>query len=192
MRLTFQPLTPKRWDDFETLFGPRGACGGCWCMSWRLPRNEFEAGKSGNNRIAIRTIVRDGREPGILAYHKDRAVGWCSVAPRLEFDFLARSRVLKPIDELPVWSVSCLFVAKDCRGQGVAVGLLKAAAKFVQAHGDRVVEGYPVVPNKNPMPAAFAWTGTPTVFERAGFKEVARGSPGRPIMRRYLGRQPRS
>jgi GNAT superfamily N-acetyltransferase len=190
MRLKYHPLTPDRWDDFEALFGPRGACGGCWCMYWRLPRKDFEAGKSGGNRIALRTIVQGGREPGLLAYDGGRAVGWCSVAPRAEFDYLARSRVLRPIDDTPAWSVSCLFVAKEFRGRGVAVGLLKAAAGFVKAHGGRVIEGYPVVPRKRPMPAVLAWTGTPAAFERAGFAPAAVSPTGRPIMRRRLGRSP--
>jgi len=186
MSLTFHPLTADRWGDLEFLFGPRGACGGCWCMYWRLPRKQFEAGKSGGNRIALQTIVKGGHEPGLLAYDAHRAVGWCSVAPRSEFDYLARSRVLKPIDSQPVWSVSCLFVSKGDRGRGVAVGLLKAAAGFVRARGGRIIEGYPVVPRKPPMPAVFAWTGTPGVFERAGFAPAAETGTGRPIMRRRL------
>ena len=92
----------------------------------------------------------------------------------------------EPIDDTPVWSVSCLFVQRMYRRQGVSVGLLRAAVEHVRAQGGRVVEGYPVVPYQEEMPAAFAWTGTVSAFLKAGFREVARGSPKRPIMRRLM------
>ena len=101
--LTFSPLTPSRWDDFADLFGPRGATGGCWCMWWRITNKEFEANKGEGNRMAIKDLVDKGTIPGILAYDGDQAIGWCSVAPREEFTRLERSRILKPVDEQPVW-----------------------------------------------------------------------------------------
>lgn len=182
-RLEFHPLTPDRWDDFAALFGPRGACGGCWCMVWRLPRSEFERGKGDGNRDALRALVEEGEEPGLLAYHGGRAVGWCAVAPRDRYPALARSRVLRPLDDTPVWSVSCLFVAKEYRKCGVSVRLLKAAAKHVKARGGRVLEGYPVEPKGVNAPAPFVWTGLPSAFLAAGFVECTRRSPTRPVMR---------
>jgi GNAT superfamily N-acetyltransferase len=100
------------------------------------------------------------------------------------------SRVLAPVDDRPVWSVSCLFIAKPFRRQGVSVALIGAATKFARSHGARVVEAYPVVPYSDAMPAAFAWTGTVSAYERAGFREVARRSEARPIMRRTLKAPP--
>jgi GNAT superfamily N-acetyltransferase len=94
--------------------------------------------------------------------------------------------VLAPVDERPVWSISCLFIAKPFRRQGVSVALIGAATKFARSRGARVVEAYPVVPYSDAMPAAFAWTGTVSAYERAGFREVARRSAARPIMRREL------
>ena len=181
--LTFQPLTPEHWDAFETLFGERGACGGCWCMFWRRPRAEFLKGKGAGNRRAMQALVRGGTEPGILAFARDEPVGWCAVAPREEYLALGRSRILKAVDDTPVWSVSCLFVAKEYRKRGVSVALLRAVIDFVAERGGRVVEGYPVEPKSPAMPAAFAWTGLATAFLRAGFHEHRRGSPTRPIMR---------
>jgi GNAT superfamily N-acetyltransferase len=182
-KLIYYPLTRSRWVDFEALFGARGACGGCWCMVWRLPRKQWEQQKGDGNRDAMRDLVKSGAEPGVLAYDGDKPVGWCSVSPREEFVGLERSRVLKPIDDRPVWSVSCLFVAKEYRRTGVSVGLLKAAIDHVKKNGGRTVEGYPVEPYTENMPAPFAWTGTLAAFENAGFTEAARGSPSRPIMR---------
>jgi GNAT superfamily N-acetyltransferase len=184
--LTFRPLIPARWKDFEDLFGERGACGGCWCMYWRLPRQTFEAQKGAKNRLAMKRIVSSGNVPGILAYYDGKAVGWCSVAPRESFPALGRSRILKPLDDKPVWSVACLFVAKPYRRKGVTVGLLRAAADYVAARGGRIVEGYPVEPKTDSVPDVFAWTGLASAFRKAGFKECARRSDTRPIMRRRV------
>ena len=182
-RLTFHPLTPARWADFERLFGERGACGGCWCMWWRLKRSVFDKQKGAGNKRAMKAIVRKGEVPGIIAYAGKEPIGWCSVAPRDDFSALERSRILKPVDEQPVWSVVCFFVERAHRSSGVSVELLKAAVAHAKRHGARIVEGYPVEPKQDRMPDAFAWFGLASAFERAGFKEVARRSPTRPIMR---------
>ena len=74
-------------------------------------------------------------------------------------------------------------MARGWRGKGVSVELLKAAKKYAKARGARIVEGYPVEPRTSKMPDAFAWTGTAAAFRQAGFREVLRRSPSRPIMR---------
>lgn len=177
------PLTPDRWDDFVQLFGPRGACGGCWCMTWRLGSRDFDAGKGDKNRRAMRQRVKRGPPPGLLAYHDDLPVGWVSVAPRTEFVRLEGSRVLAPLDALPVWSVSCLYLAKVARRQGLSSRLLRAAADFAFAHGAPAVEGYPVIPKQAAMPDVFAWTGIAASFENVGFTKAGGRSPARPIYR---------
>jgi GNAT superfamily N-acetyltransferase len=179
----FEPLTPERWPDVVKLFGPRGACAGCWCMVWRRPRAAWERGKGSGNRDAFRRIVRTGPPPGVLAYAGGEPVGWCAVAPREAYVQLERSRVLKRIDAEPVWSVSCLFVTRTWRRRGLSVALLRAAGDFAASQGARIVEGYPVEPSSGTVPDAFAWTGTAAAFRSAGYEEVARGSPKRPIMR---------
>jgi GNAT superfamily N-acetyltransferase len=185
--LEIEPATADRWADIVALFGRRGACGGCWCMYWRRSAAEYERGKGQGNRDALRRLVAGGATPGLLAYAGGAPVGWCAVGPRETYPRLERARVLKRIDDRPVWSVVCLFVAKDCRRRGVSVALLEAAAAFAASRGARMLEGYPVEP-RGAMPDAFAWTGTAAAFRAAGFREAARGSPTRPIMRRALGR----
>lgn len=183
MRLEFHPLTPQRWDDVAALFGPRGACGGCWCMFWKLPRTQVALGRGAGNRRAFRRIVKSGRVPGILAYADGTPVGWCAVEPRAAYPALARSRVLAPVDAQPVWSVTCFYVARGWRRKGVTVQLLRAAVKHVRRHGGRNVEGYPVAPKPyHRSSTAFAWTGFAPAFEAAGFRDCAGRS--RPIMRR--------
>jgi len=184
LELKFKPLQPGTWDDFVTLFGERGACGGCWCMLWRLTRRQFEQQKGQGNKLAMQAIVNSGHVPGILAYHAGQAVGWCAVAPRASYPALARSRILKPVDDRPCWSVACLFIQRSWRKKGVATQLIQAAAAYARSQGATLLEGYPVEPqSERDIPAAFAWTGIPNAFHRAGFKETARRSPTRPIMR---------
>lgn len=180
---TFHPLTAERWPDLETLFGTRGACGGCWCMLWRLPRKTFEAQKGEGNRIALQTIVESHEIPGILAYTGDTPAGWCAIAPRETYPALDRSRILAPVDDVAIWSISCFFIAKEHRKKGLSVAMLHAAIDFVREHGGTMVEGYPVEPKSATMPATFAWTGLASAFLKAGFQEVARRSTTRPIMR---------
>ena len=187
-KLEFHPVTAKRWRDLEKLFGERGACGGCWCMCWRLKRSQFEKQKGAGNKKALKKMVAAGEVPGLLAYAGREPVGWCSVAPREAFPVLENSRILKRVDDQPVWSASCFFVARPYRRQGLSVKLLRAAVAYAKKKGARMVEGYPVEPKKSPMPDVFAWTGLADAFRRAGFKEVLRRSPTRPIMR-YLARK---
>jgi len=177
------PVTAARWQDLEKLFGPRGACGGCWCMWWRSKRSQFEKRKGEGNRQALKGIVDSGEIPGLLAYVHGEPIAWCSVAPRETYPALERSRVLKRIDDRPVWSIVCLFVAKPFRGQGVSVKLLRAAVEFAKDHGATIVEGYPIEPRTTRMPDAFAFTGVTSAFRQAGFVEVLRRSETRPIMR---------
>jgi GNAT superfamily N-acetyltransferase len=187
LKLAFYSLTPERWTDFEDLFGERGACGGCWCMLWRLTRKEFEAQKGEGNRLSMKTIVNSGEVPGILAYHNNKPIGWCAIAPRNSYPALARSRILQPVDDRPCWSVACLFIEKSNRKMGVSAELLRAATEYAKLQGAELVEGYPVEPKlEKDIPPAFAWTGIPKAFIRAGFKEVVRRSPTRPIMRLEL------
>lgn len=190
--LTFHSLTSRNWKDLETLFGPRGACGGCWCMFWRLPRTQFNQQKGEGNRAAFQKLARSKTPLGILAYAAEQPVAWCGVAPRESYPALERSRILKPIDDTPVWSVTCLFVSKPFRRRGITPRLLKAAVTYAGENGAEAVEGYPVEPKKASMPDPFAWTGIASAFLKAGFKEKLRRSETRPIMRYDLSNQKRT
>lgn len=182
----FHPLTRSRWNDFEKLFGQRGACGGCWCMSWRLQSSEFRKGKGDKNKRAMQKIVCSGEVPGIIAYFGKEPVGWCSIAPREKFVSLERSRVLARIDDEPVWSISCFFVAKPYRRMGLSSKLIKAAADYAKKKGAGIVEGYPNELSKGVLPDPFVWTGIASAFRKAKFKEVLRRSKTRPIMRYHV------
>jgi GNAT superfamily N-acetyltransferase len=134
----------------------------------------------------MKRIVDSGKVPGILAYAGGEPVGWCAVATREAYPRLARSRILKPVDDQPVWSVVCFFIAKPYRQRGLTRRLLQAAVEHVRKNKGRILEGYPVEPKKN-MPDPFVYTGLASAFRKAGFKEVARRSETRPIMRYEIG-----
>ena len=154
-------------------------------MYWRLTRAEFDRKRGQGTKRALKKIVNAGQAPGILAYAEGEPIGWCSVAPREAFPVLERSRILKRVDDQPVWSVVCFFVARPFRRKGVTVKLLAAAVEYAQQHGAKIVEGYPVEPKKEAVADASAYTGLVSAFRQAGFVPVLRRSETRPIMR-YL------
>jgi GNAT superfamily N-acetyltransferase len=152
----------------------------------RLTRSEYERSKGEGNRRKMRKLVESGRVPGLLGYVDGKPAAWCSIEPRELIGSLARSRILAPVDDEPVWSIVCLFLSKDQRGRGLSKKMIEAAVRYAQSQGASVVEAYPVEPKKTPMPAVFAYPGIASAYLAAGFREVARRSETRPIMRRRV------
>jgi GNAT superfamily N-acetyltransferase len=185
-KLTFKALSEDTWKDFVKLMGERGGCGGCWCMTWRAQPKEFSKNKGAGNKRAMHKLVKAGEPIGVIGYLNAEPIGWCAVAPREKFIRLENSRVLKRIDDRPVWSVTCFFVIKEYRRKGLSTELLKGVIKYCRKNRVKIIEGYPSVPYSTNIPAAFAWTGIPSAFKKAGFKMAARRSRTRPIMRYYL------
>lgn len=158
-------------------------------MVWRMRTRDWVVGKGKKNKSALRRLVKSGKRPGILAYFDRDPIGWCAIAPRREYSALERSRVLKPVDDQTVWSIACLFIRHDYRRKGVSSRLIRAAVDFAGRRGAGIVEGYPIEPTMAKTPDPFIWTGVLSAFERAGFKEVARRSKTRPIMRYTIRRR---
>ncbi len=181
--MEFYPLNGNRWSDFEELFGERGACGGCWCMWWRVTRREFEKQQGQGNREAMKAIVNSGEVPGILAYSDGKAIAWCSVAPRENYSSLNRSPVLKRLDDTPIWSIVCFFVAKSHRNRGITQELIRAAVEYVRSKGGNVIEAYPTQPKSSQLSPFSSYMGVPSMFEKLGFVECARPSKSKVIMR---------
>jgi hypothetical protein len=182
-KLDFHPVTSDRWNDIEGLFGEQGACGGCWCMWWKLIHSEFTKCKGSQNRLALKQSVKSGKTPGILAYLNEEPVGWVAVEPRNAYPRLERSRILKPVDDKLVWSIVCFFIARKYRHQGICLKLIEAAVDHVRRQGGRIVEAYPVESKSGRAPDVFAYTGRVASFQKAHFLEVARRSETRPMMR---------
>lgn len=152
-------------------------------MWWRQTRREFDERHGEKNRRAMKRLVDSGEVPGVLAYERGEAVGWCSVAPRDSFSSLNRSRVLKRLDDEPVWSIVCLFLAKGHRHKGLTTALIRGAVEHVRKSGGKVVEAYPTRPRGKKLEAVSSFMGVPVSFERAGFVECARPSEAKVVMR---------
>jgi GNAT superfamily N-acetyltransferase len=158
------------------LFGANGACGGCWCMHWRVEKGgaAWAACKGEPNRRAFLKLLKQGHVQGTLAFADDKPVGWCNFGPREEFLRLQRSRVLSYEAAPETWSINCFFIAPGWRKRGIATALLSAAMETAFERGARVLEAYPT-PQKagQTLAAAFAWTGTRSLFAKTGFKPSA-------------------
>jgi len=189
-RIDAHPLTPQRWDDLVTLFNGRGGSQvrGCWCMFYRRSgRTDPPPGVTAaqDNRQALKALVDGGTVPGLIGYRDGQPVAWISFGPREQFEKLARSTVMKPVDAKPVWSVVCFFTAADVRGQGVSEAMLAHATAFARAHGATLLEAYPVDKSGRDRDDSM-WFGAKSMYDRAGFREVARRKPTRPVVRKAL------
>jgi GNAT superfamily N-acetyltransferase len=185
-KVQVKPLTMENWSDLVCLFGKHGACGGCWCMWWRLKRSEYGSKRGKENKRALKKLAEARAPLGVLVYIGKRPLGWCAIAPREDLPILARSRVLKPPDKQRVWSITCLFIARPYRRLRLTAPLMAGALDFARARGARIVEAYPIDPRRGRIPEVFAFVGVPAMFRKAGFEEVARRSATRPIMRCIL------
>lgn len=186
LKLEVYSLDKSRWKDFEDLLGEKGGCGGCWCMSWRLKKSDFEKNKGEVNKANMKSLVEQQEEIGVLAYIDGKPIGWCAVAPRERFIKLQNSRVLKRIDDQPVWSITCIFLAKEYRRKELSSQLIMGAVNYCKLNNAKIIEAYPAIPYDKKVPAAFLWTGIPVSYERAGFVVATQRSKWKIIMRYYL------
>jgi len=193
--LEIQPLTADRLGDLAALFGQGGDPKWCWCAWYRLRSVDFASATAESNRAVLEASVAStavaNRAPGLVAYRDGESIGWVSVGPRDDYARLQHSKVLGPVDDVPVWSIVCFVVARRSRGQGVAGALLDAAIGYARQHGATTLEAYPVDTTDGRVSAATAFKGTLAMFERAGFEVVERRqanrtSTPRPIVRRAL------
>lgn len=182
MKLSIRALTPDLWPALEDLFGERGAVNGCWCMYWRIGA-AYRERPHGRNRADFREVVKRGPPPGLIAFDGDLPVGWCQVTPRDAIPWLDRTWRLSPVDDLPVWSLSCLYVRKGYRRKGITTALIAAALRAAKRAGAPALEAYPFDADVSPSATG---TGYASTFARAGFTVVARRDPARPIMRHDL------
>lgn len=186
-KLEVEPVTRNNWHKFVNLFGPKGACGNCWCMYYRLSKADFNEGKvDDSNKRAIKEIIWNEKPVGLIGLIDNQAIAWCAFAPREDFVKLEKSRVHKRIDDKAVWSIPCFFIDKKFRRSGVSVQLLKGAIEFAKDAGIKIIEAYPAIPTQDKIPDSFAWIGLYKAFERAGFEIVDRTSKNRPMVRYYI------
>lgn len=181
-----ESATPERAGDIAAVMNDCGDASHCWCAFWSRPRAEYDReGGDGNRRWFMRRLNAAETPPGVLAYVGNEPAGWCAIAPRGEHLRLARSRNLAPVDALPVWSITCFVIAKRFRRQGLMHALIDGAVAFAKAHGAQCVEAYPLDASRK-LHSGELYVGLLSAFEAAGFAEVLRRAPTRPIVRRML------
>jgi predicted GNAT family acetyltransferase len=182
------PLTAERWEDFEILFGPQGACYGCWCTYFRVPSAARKLLDAPARKAVMHRRVADGPAPGVIGYIGEIPVAWVQVCPRNELPQWNSpkvvSRPLGPEDatDPAVWAVSCFFMASRQRGKGLSHRMLSAAIEFAGGNGARVLEACPIDRTKQSKSVGL-YVGSSRIFDAAGFSEVARRKDGRPLMR---------
>lgn len=191
MSVQVQPVTGDRWDDLVTVFGRRGNDPSwCWCRLF-LSSGTGESSSSGptpGNRQALRQeITHAATAPGLIAYVGDHPVGWTRVGPRSAFPRVGGNRALARVltDDPGTWWVTCFAIDSRHRRSGVASALLEAAVTFARNHGATAVQGHPVdvaALRATRVSGSALYTGTMAMFAAAGFSEVARTFPTRPVM----------
>lgn len=190
MRWQTHPVTPDRFDDLTDVINPNRRPTHCWCLAHRLRARDVEELGGGDREQAMRRLCERAIPPGVVTYADDVPVGWCNIGPRDQIPRLAGSRLIRPVDDVPVWSIVCLVVRGGHRRQGVTAPLIEGAVRFAAGHGAPAVEAYPVDPEGR-MDTTMAFVGTRSMFERAGFAvigttdAVASRMP-RLVMRRQL------
>jgi GNAT superfamily N-acetyltransferase len=173
--LKIRPLTKAGWPQIAELFGEKGACGGCWCMYWRVERGgqSWDAMRGRRARRQFHDLVAAGKVKGLLAFSGDVPVGWACVGPYEDFPRLERVRAFARERPRGTWAVVCFYIPAKWRRSGIATRLLEAARDLALAHGASIVEGYPVtIKTKQGLPGAFAWTGVPSMYARAKFRRL--------------------
>jgi GNAT superfamily N-acetyltransferase len=192
MELSIKELQPALWKDLETLFGEKGACGGCWCMYWRALRGEkWEDVQGLEAKKRFKRMIQNGLGRGLIAYAGGEPVGWYTFSKRTDFPRLNRARSLTCADASEVCCVPCFYVKAAYRRKGVSTELLRAAIQLLTSEGETNIEGYPVKPaaSGKSIPGAFAWTGTVPLFVKQGFELV--GSPLTATLRYRKSLQPK-
>lgn len=190
------PVTSNRWSDLEKLFGPSGAYWGCWCTYWRFTNKKFNDMKPNERKKSLIKIIEENDiAPGILAYFENKPVGWLAISPRKKFERIVKSRVIKPVDDKPVWSIVCFYIHEDFRGKGVSKELIKTAETYAEGCGASIVESYPIDSSKckknEKIDDSLAYVGVSSLFDTMGFVKVAdtkakSGGKPRIIMRKKL------
>jgi ribosomal protein S18 acetylase RimI-like enzyme len=183
-----KPLTIARWPDLEAIFNAKGCsvARGCWCMFYRRSGTHRPPSPgrtvAESNRLEHKALVEAREFTGLLGYRGKRPVGWVSFGPREGYKKLVRSPVMKPVDDQPVWSIICFVVPQEFRGAGVARALLDGAIAYAKKRGVRLLEAYPIDKGAPSRDDAM-WFGAKSMYDAAGFEEVARRKPHRPVVR---------
>jgi GNAT superfamily N-acetyltransferase len=190
---TTRELSRDTLRDFEALAAKQGSC---WCMHYQRPkpvtrRSATDTYRAINRRDKAR-LVREDRSHAILVYEGWTPVGWCQYGPREELPRIDAGRgyrkVGPPAGDAKLWRITCFFVDRAYRGKGVATFALKAALESIRRQGGGIVEAFPVVSKKMAAVPEWRWFGTPSMFQKVGFRIVAPLGTSGVLMRKTIAR----
>jgi hypothetical protein len=171
--IKIKPVDDKTWSDFETLFESKGAPKYCWCMAWRMTKEELKHNNSKSRKKFIKKRVDNDTQIGLLAYIEGEPIAWCSIAPRETYQRLGGDENLEK-----VWSLACFFIKREHRGGGLVTDLIKHAKKYAKKNGAKYLEAYPV---KKDSPS-YRFMGYVGTFEKAKFHFVKKEGSRRNVM----------
>ena len=166
------PVTPDRFDDFADVVNRTRRESHCWCLSHRLPASQIRELGGDSREQAARALCERELPPGVVTYLDGTPVGWCSISPRHDIPRLAQSTLIRPIDDVAVWSIICVVVRSGYRRRGVTTALLEGAVAWAASQGAPAVEAHPVDPGDERMDLTMAFVGTRAMFEKVGFEVV--------------------
>jgi GNAT superfamily N-acetyltransferase len=173
VQVKIRPVDKNNWDDFEALFESKGGPSYCWCMVWRMNKEELKQNNSTCRKEFIKRRIWENIPVGILGYFEDKPVAWCSIAPRETHERLGGDEQLKN-----VWSISCFYIKRQFRGKGLTAILIEEAKKYAKENGAEYVEAYPV---RQDSPS-YRFMGYTERFEKFGFKFVKMAGTRRHVM----------
>lgn len=155
-------------------------------MTFRLPTQTFIANKYDGNKKLMKDLVHTGRPVGLIALLNGTPIGWIALAPREDYIKIEASRSFRRIDDTPVWSITCFFIRKEYRRQGLSRTLIKSAIAHARKKRIRALEAYPMIPYNDKVSAPFLWTGVLSAFLDNGFRVVRQSGKSRAMVRLEL------
>ena len=186
--LSVRELGSQTWPDFERVVEKHsGVWGGCWCTAFHLKRSE-EKEWSGKHRALKERLVRADRSHAALVYVGRNVVGWCQFGPPVELP--GRMSGYGKLDLAPPdWRITCFFVDRDHRREGVSKAALQGVLRIIASKGGGTVDGYPIDTRGKPYSSSFLWGGTHSMFTEVGFRPLGALGASKWIMRKVVRSQ---
>ncbi|MCW5953025.1 MAG: GNAT family N-acetyltransferase [Propionibacteriaceae bacterium] len=180
--ITIEPATSERFEDTQHALSGGGDGRGCQCQWWMMTNAEWNRTTQSERQDRLRAEIDAGPPPALIAYVDGEAAGFVRVGPRPTHVRLARTRTLapnspEPRDDPLIWTVSCFVVRREYRNQGLNARLLAAAVAYARRSGARAIEAYPIDTGVGRHRSNNLYHGVLSVFQAAGFREVARPKP---------------
>ncbi len=172
MRYTIRPLDASTWPAFAELAERNnGVYGGCWCMAYHPEVSRTDAA---HNRAGKERRVREGRAHAALVIDEGgSAQGWCQYGSPEELPGIKHKREYdKDPPPSPAWRITCLFVDKKHRSQGIARAALDGALDQIAHLGGGIVEAISEVTADREAQGRFLFSATVELFEQNGFTRV--------------------